>query len=192
MKKLHRIFSRSEERSANTHVASGSDQHAAAIRPQVQDRHDDYREPVFIPQYGSQHGRGHQYTSTKVRDNSCVVQGDIINNHSTYVQALSSNGQADASARFSPQNKKYDALRNSLAFTGMGARLRGIEDAFVDTGRWFLNTPEFSDWYQRRNFELHNGFLWLKGKPGCGKSTIMKLVYDFVTSQAESEDAACP
>jgi ankyrin repeat protein len=34
--------------------------------------------------------------------------------------------------------------------------------------------PEYIDWLERRNISKHKGLLWIKGKPGSGKSVMMK------------------
>ena len=39
---------------------------------------------------------------------------------------------------------------------------------------WFFKRPEFRDWLNKGKTAEHHGFLWIKGKPGAGKSTIMK------------------
>jgi ABC-type lipoprotein export system ATPase subunit len=45
--------------------------------------------------------------------------------------------------------------------------------------------PEFRDWLERRNVSEHKGLLWIKGKPGSGKSVMMKHIQTHI-SQASS------
>lgn len=40
--------------------------------------------------------------------------------------------------------------------------------------KWLFRHERFRAWEDESRMEEHNGFLWIKGKPGCGKSTIMK------------------
>jgi hypothetical protein len=42
-----------------------------------------------------------------------------------------------------------------------------------DSGQWFLRSPHFSEWKTTTK-----GFLWLHGKPGCGKSVLSSTIID--------------
>ncbi|KAF5858155.1 hypothetical protein ETB97_004759 [Aspergillus alliaceus] len=50
-----------------------------------------------------------------------------------------------------------------------------IKRAHSKTCRWLLSKPEYLDWLDDTKLGEHHGFLWMKGKPGTGKSTIMKF-----------------
>ncbi|GAD92027.1 Pfs, NACHT and ankyrin domain protein [Paecilomyces variotii No. 5] len=65
----------------------------------------------------------------------------------------------------------------SLKFDQMDARHTTIRNAHSKTCRWLLNRQEYQDWLNRDLFSRHRGFLWIKGKPATGKSTIMKFTY---------------
>lgn len=67
------------------------------------------------------------------------------------------------------------ALIKSLSFKRIDARLLNIKSAFRRTCAWVFSKREYSEWIERKGIENHN-FLWIKGKPGSGKSTIMKQV----------------
>ncbi|KAK8038561.1 hypothetical protein PG993_006972 [Apiospora rasikravindrae] len=64
-----------------------------------------------------------------------------------------------------------------LAFHTIHARLHDIAPTHRDTCDWLFGTPEFQDWRNPASFPTHNGVLWIKGKPGAGKSTLMKHAY---------------
>ncbi|KAL1885609.1 hypothetical protein Plec18167_001104 [Paecilomyces lecythidis] len=66
----------------------------------------------------------------------------------------------------------------SLRFDQMDARRTTIRNAHVKTCRWLLNRQEYQDWLNRHLFSQHRGFLWIKGKPATGKSTIMRFIYE--------------
>ncbi|KAF3278483.1 hypothetical protein TWF970_004496 [Orbilia oligospora] len=68
---------------------------------------------------------------------------------------------------------KIQSLR-TLSFGGMDFRLNNIALAHETTCNWFFETEEFLQWRNRENVETFNGVLWIKGKPGAGKSTLMK------------------
>ncbi|KAH8892380.1 hypothetical protein GQ53DRAFT_123336, partial [Thozetella sp. PMI_491] len=56
----------------------------------------------------------------------------------------------------------------------MGARQAAIDHALPGTCGWLFETPEFRKWCDRTDLGTHNGVLWIKGKPGAGKSTLIK------------------
>lgn len=43
--------------------------------------------------------------------------------------------------------------------------------------QWVLNHQDYKAWLDQKQLSQHRGFLWLSGKPGAGKSTIMKFAY---------------
>jgi ankyrin repeat protein/nucleoside phosphorylase len=66
-------------------------------------------------------------------------------------------------------------LLDSLKFDQIDARQMTIKKAHSKTCRWLLSKPEYLDWLDNTKLGEHHGFLWMKGKPGTGKSTIMKF-----------------
>jgi hypothetical protein len=56
----------------------------------------------------------------------------------------------------------------------MGSRRGTIRQALDDTCGWLFSTPEYVTWINRLEVSKDHGLLWIKGKPGSGKSTIMK------------------
>ena len=73
-----------------------------------------------------------------------------------------------------PHQDRYKVLLESLVFARMGARVRNVTAALPDTCTWLFSHDKFTEWLDRDRVRHHNGFLWVKGKPGSGKSTIMK------------------
>ncbi|KAF3929056.1 hypothetical protein ABW20_dc0104296 [Dactylellina cionopaga] len=49
------------------------------------------------------------------------------------------------------------------------------ESAHTETCIWLLEKSEYRDWLDPHRISDHHGLLWIKGKPGTGKSTIMKF-----------------
>lgn len=70
-------------------------------------------------------------------------------------------------------------LLNSLEFEEMNARHMTISEAHAETCQWLFQRDEYKLWRDPKSFHHHCGFLWLKGKPGAGKSTLMKSALDF-------------
>lgn len=56
----------------------------------------------------------------------------------------------------------------------MDARLHDIATALPTTSEWLFRHEQFAVWLDSSKAVDHHGFLWIKGKPGSGKSTITK------------------
>lgn len=65
-------------------------------------------------------------------------------------------------------------LLESLRFDQINARQMTIKKAHVKTCKWLYTKSEYLDWLDQTKLSEHHGFLWIKGKPGTGKSTLMK------------------
>lgn len=59
----------------------------------------------------------------------------------------------------------------------MDARKHTIKKAHAETCQWFLSHADYKGWLDPRKLTQQHGFLWISGKSGAGKSTIMKFVY---------------
>ena len=66
-------------------------------------------------------------------------------------------------------------LMESLWYHTIDARYATIKTAHARTCRWLLKKPEYQDWLDINKTPDHHGFLWIRGKPGSGKSTLMKF-----------------
>lgn len=67
-------------------------------------------------------------------------------------------------------------LIDLLYFDEIDSRLLSLKAAHNKTCLWFLEKEEYRQWLELQNLERHNGFLWIKGKPGSGKSILMKFL----------------
>lgn len=65
-------------------------------------------------------------------------------------------------------------LLDSLSFPQKNYRFTTIEPTYRQTCQWLFETPEYARWRDWDLRQAHHGILWLKGKPGTGKSTITK------------------
>ena len=113
---------------------------------------------LTVQELACQHG--HNYGSTMVGGRAQAHFGDTTINH--YY-----NGHGS-------QEDKYNTLVRTLMFDQMDARLRNVAIALPMTCEWLFRHQEFTAWTDDSNIAEHHGFLWVKGKPGSGKSTIMK------------------
>lgn len=64
-----------------------------------------------------------------------------------------------------------------LKFPTMNSRYRAIPKPADGTCSWLFKHEKYQDWFHGRNLDLHRGLLLLQGKPGAGKSVLMKEVY---------------
>ncbi|KAH7198844.1 uncharacterized protein B0J16DRAFT_410306 [Fusarium flagelliforme] len=77
----------------------------------------------------------------------------------------------------SASTERHGQLLESLNFEAIDARKTTIKAAHSKTCHWFLKHEDYLAWNDPAKVSEHHGFLWLRGKPGAGKSTIMKFVY---------------
>ncbi|KAI0536695.1 hypothetical protein GGR58DRAFT_381547 [Xylaria digitata] len=81
------------------------------------------------------------------------------------------------------EDDKCQVLLDSLRFDQMDARQWSIKKAHAHTCRWFLKTPSYANWTQKNALRNNHNFLWIKGKPGAGKSTLMKFLLGQLRNQ---------
>ena len=74
-------------------------------------------------------------------------------------------------------NDRRQKVLEDLRFNQMNSRKLTIESAHAKTCGWFLKHSDYEAWLDPRKMPDHHGFLWVKGKPGVGKSTLMKFAY---------------
>lgn len=72
---------------------------------------------------------------------------------------------------------KKTKLLESLKFKHIDSRWSSIKQEHVQTCAWLLEEPEFQGWLAHHNAQENHGLLWIKGHPGCGKSTLMKYAF---------------
>ncbi|KAK6349222.1 hypothetical protein TWF730_009974 [Orbilia blumenaviensis] len=82
--------------------------------------------------------------------------------------------------KLNKENYKKNIL-SSLSFPTMSDRRNNITQAHPGTCDWIFQTAKFNEWFYQYNFdrEPFDDILWIKGKPGTGKSTLMKEILLF-------------
>lgn len=75
------------------------------------------------------------------------------------------------------RNDRRAMLFKSLKFAQIDYRKTAIKDNHAKTCQWLLSLPMYQRWLDYGEAQHHQGFLWIKGKPGVGKSTMMKYIY---------------
>ncbi|KAK4869494.1 hypothetical protein LT330_005876 [Penicillium expansum] len=80
-------------------------------------------------------------------------------------------------------------LLHSFKFEQMDSRKTTIKQEQKKTCRWLLNHPCYEAWLDPARLTQNHGFLWISGKPGAGKSTIMKFAYSSMKGKARHKHA---
>jgi ankyrin repeat protein len=78
-------------------------------------------------------------------------------------------------------------LVEQLYFSKIDERLTHLTPAQGNTCRWLLSKSEYTDWYNNVKLHDHCGFLWIKGNPGTGKSTLMKFLFENERSNTKND-----
>jgi ankyrin repeat protein len=128
-----------------------------------------------------QRGRqGNDYHNPTVGDNGRAVFGNIIGNNCSMSVLVPERPEKTV------HEKKEDFLK-SLRFDVMESRLATIGIAHRDTCSWLYTRAEYLRWQDPEYRAEHHGFLWIKGKPGAGKSTLMKHALQHAQSLDQSD-----
>lgn len=85
-----------------------------------------------------------------------------------------------------PSDSQKQALLKSLKFDNYNKRYDNIKAAHAETCKWLQESAEYITWLDPDKIINHHGFLCIMGKPGAGKSTIMK--YALVTARETMGD----
>ncbi|KAL6354179.1 hypothetical protein LRP88_12513 [Fusarium phalaenopsidis] len=80
------------------------------------------------------------------------------------------------------------ACLKSIQFPYMHRRRQIIEDPAPRTGRWLIENETYSRWLFDRDLQERSCIPWLKGKPGAGKSTLMKQAFRHAKSSLNGHD----
>ncbi|KAF3058835.1 Ankyrin repeat domain-containing protein 50 [Trichoderma lentiforme] len=74
---------------------------------------------------------------------------------------------------------QMEAVLESLTFEQIDSRHATIKTQHSETCQWLFGHPKYVKWLKPIHFTSHHGFLWINGKPGAGKSTLMKFAYTY-------------
>jgi ankyrin repeat protein/nucleoside phosphorylase len=81
-------------------------------------------------------------------------------------------------------DERRQKLLDSLAFEEQDSRHNNIKAALKKTCEWFRTDDFYLRWLNPACYPDHHGFLWISGKPGSGKSTLMKFLLSDVTKRS--------
>ncbi|KAK8026457.1 Ankyrin-1 [Apiospora marii] len=89
---------------------------------------------------------------------------------------------------FVSSEERRENYMQSLEFGDMDTRRSTIEKAHTATCGWLSSHPTYLDWLDPSKLADHNGLLHIAGKPGAGKSTLMKTAYERLKKQVGKEN----
>jgi ankyrin repeat protein len=120
---------------------------------------------------------GNHFEGGQAQDSARVHNGNHYGPVNNYNCPPGVGSVPDVSQKSKEQSQTDLALAmESLSFTRMENRQANIQKAYLSTCKWIFGKTEYNNW---RNADLaseHNGFFWIKSKPGAGKSTLMKFL----------------
>ncbi|OBW66730.1 MAG: Heterokaryon incompatibility Het-C [Aureobasidium pullulans] len=153
----------------------------------------DYWSPkqCFIELGRTSHGK-RSYSPSGANENSKRARYDPLLDRQNL--ASTSNGaQADVGAQSDSATTVSDMRQlklDALNFEQLDARHATIKKTHTGTCKWLFSKSEYLDWQDEQKLDEHHGFLWIKGKPGAGKSAIMKFAYADAEAKAKATDSA--
>ncbi|KAL4871032.1 hypothetical protein BDV12DRAFT_194944 [Aspergillus spectabilis] len=83
--------------------------------------------------------------------------------------------------------KREENYLQLLTFPRADFRRNKILDAHEKTCEWVVKRPEYQSWVNADSEGVRGKFFWIKGKPGAGKSTLMKYLLDNAYSDREND-----
>lgn len=126
---------------------------------------------------------GGQYGDITVAGHARVHAGDDNSVHHHHYGHSTSDATSTANA------DGLKTLIDSLTFDRWEDRIRNVAKPLLGTCGWLFEHKHFKAWVDSKKRVEHNGFLWIKGHPGCGKSTIMKTAVDWVKKRRKGYGA---
>lgn len=95
--------------------------------------------------------------------------------HSTVLDTTTTSAPSNEDTILTVEQRRR--FLDSLRFNQIDACRATIKTAYAKTCKWLLNKDEYRNWLDDNKVSDHHGFLWIKGKPATGKSTMMKFVH---------------
>lgn len=129
---------------------------------------------------------GHRYDKVQIGGESRNHLGDVYTKNVTYNYGAPFLPHGSREKRLAHENQRLEFLK-ALKFDTMASRLATIGPAHSDTCAWIVQTPEYVRWRNEGYRSEHHGVLWIKGKPGSGKSTLMKYALSNAQKRADGD-----
>lgn len=125
------------------------------------------------------------YNNSQVQGYARAHLGDSFQHHEYYAPVYQYANQMKPAERPSYDSAESSEAFDSLKFEQMNDRYFNISPACTKTCQWLFGRETYRDWVNRDKRSDNNGFLWIKGKPAVGKSTLMKHAFDHARKHSE-------
>lgn len=133
---------------------------------------------------------GHAMATGSARMLNGHVHGDNIHGHvSTTINNFHAGSFESSQYGMGPENygilsaSERKELMECLRFPQLDARLTNLRKAESHTCDWIIQRRDYNRWLESEELEACDGFFWIKGNPGTGKSIIMKFLYQRLQKQ---------
>ncbi|KAI1452155.1 hypothetical protein F4805DRAFT_46261 [Annulohypoxylon moriforme] len=93
-------------------------------------------------------------------------------------QELKETPQASLQQIPNPSDERLKEILNALYFGQINSRRHNLPLPSPNTCTWILETAQYKDWVNSTGSSTHDDILWIKGKPGAGKSTTLNFLYE--------------
>lgn len=113
------------------------------------------------------------------------IHGNVnttINNFHAGVCESSKLAAGSETSEILSKSERKDLL-DRLRFPQLDARLTNLRKAESHTCDWIMQHKDYIDWLGSDDIKACNGFFWIKGNPGTGKSITMKFLYQRMQRQ---------
>jgi ankyrin repeat protein len=133
--------------------------------------------------------QGHHFEGGQAHGSARVHNGNhygpVNNYHYPPNGGLTPDAKGNQSKTLSDSDSQNSiaVAMESLSFVRMDNRQANIRKAYATTCRWIFEKPEYKNWRNADSLAEHNGFFWIKSKPGAGKSTLMKFLVQSAVKQ---------
>lgn len=119
---------------------------------------------------GARYGEGPEDARTRLEEKVRKRFGSVALETSAASKAHSSGPTQSLQHR--PEHRQ--AMLDLLRFDAMESRHATIKLAQQKTCEWILSNATYTAWAKPQALRNDHGFLWIKGKPGAGKSVLVK------------------
>ncbi|THV43885.1 hypothetical protein BGAL_0834g00010 [Botrytis galanthina] len=114
---------------------------------------------------------------------------DELPNHLSRLQTVGGSELTCQYPTYDIDSTTRQSIIDQLYFPKIDERLTSLTAAQGTTCRWFLTKSEYLSWNDVSKRQDHGGFLWIKGNPGTGKSTLMKLLFEEAKLKAKGDSS---
>lgn len=144
--------------------------------------------PTIYVENATATGSGRILNGIVHRDNVHGNSSTIINNFHAGTHGASGLAEAPKSSGILSTDQRKQLLER-LRFPQLDARLANLRKAQSYTCKWIRERKDYKKWLDSNDLQASDGFFWIKGNPGTGKSILMKFLYQAMQRQLRQATA---